>query len=103
MGSDVGNLDAHKVDLSLDTQNYSEQHREVLAQAFRSHGFEAQAYRYERRTIENLPAAAKGFRVLMMCHARQRARKGTITVRQERGKRILGGNTFVLRAVPKRG
>jgi hypothetical protein len=54
-------------------------------------------------TIENLPAAAKGFRVLMMCHARQRARKGTITVRQERGRRILGGNTFVLRAVPKQG
>ena len=59
MGSDVGDLNAQKVDLSLDTQNYTEQQREVLAQAFRSHGFEAQAYRYKRRTIEELPGLVR--------------------------------------------
>ena len=55
----MGDFDAQKVDLSLDTQNYSEQQREVLAQAFRSHGFEAQAYRYKRRTIEELPGLVR--------------------------------------------
>jgi hypothetical protein len=49
----------HTVELSLDTQNYSEQQREKLSQAFRSHGFDAAAYSYERRTIEELAALVR--------------------------------------------
>jgi hypothetical protein len=45
-----------EVTLLLDVQNYSEQQREAMAQAFRQHGFKAQALGYERRTIEELPA-----------------------------------------------
>jgi hypothetical protein len=42
------------VELSLDAQNYSEQQREALSEAFRSHGLAAKAYPYHRRTVEEL-------------------------------------------------
>jgi hypothetical protein len=47
--------------------------------------------------IENLPAAGKGFPLLVVYQPRQGARQGAMTVLQHRGKRVLGGNTFVLR------
>ena len=48
-------------------------------------------------TIENLPAASKRFPLLIVCQPRQAARAGAMTVIQHRGKKVLGGNTFVLR------
>jgi hypothetical protein len=47
--------------------------------------------------IENLPAAGKGFPLLFVCQPRQGAVQGAMTVVQTRSKRVLGGNTFVLR------
>jgi hypothetical protein len=47
-------------------------------------------------TIENLPAAGKSFPLLIVCQPRQGARQGAMTVLQHRGKRVVGGNTFVL-------
>jgi hypothetical protein len=44
----------YEVELSLDAQNYSEQQREALSEAFRSHGLAAKAYPYHRRTVEEL-------------------------------------------------
>ncbi|HEX7310797.1 MAG TPA: hypothetical protein VF232_06415, partial [Gaiellaceae bacterium] len=46
--------------------------------------------------IERLPAA-KGFPLLMVCQPRKGAEEGSLTVFQQRGKKVLGGNTFVLR------
>jgi photosystem II stability/assembly factor-like uncharacterized protein len=54
-------------------------------------------------TIENLPAASKGFPLLLFCQPRTNATKTSLTVLQQRGKRVLGGNTFVLRRVAKDG
>jgi hypothetical protein len=47
--------------------------------------------------VENLPTTTKRFPLLIVCQPRQGARKGPITILQHRGKRVLGGNTFVLR------
>ena len=49
----------YEVELSLDAQNYSEQQREVLSEAFRSHGLAAKAYPYHRRTVEELPGLVR--------------------------------------------
>jgi len=48
-------------------------------------------------TVEDLPAAGKSFPLLIVCQPRQGAPEGAMTFVQERGKRVLGGNTFVLR------
>jgi photosystem II stability/assembly factor-like uncharacterized protein len=53
--------------------------------------------------IENLPAASKGFPLLIACQPRQRAAPSPLTVVQERGKRVLGGNTFVLQRAARSG
>jgi photosystem II stability/assembly factor-like uncharacterized protein len=51
-------------------------------------------------TIENLPSSRKGFPLLVVCQPRRTAEAGAMTVAQERGERVLGGNTFVLRQAP---
>ena len=48
-------------------------------------------------TIDNLPRSSKGFPLLVVCQPRRTAEAGAMTVAQERGERVLGGNTFVLR------
>jgi hypothetical protein len=52
-------------------------------------------------TIENLPAASKSFPLLIVCQPRQGAAKGAMTIIQERGKRVIGGNTLILRRAAK--
>jgi hypothetical protein len=49
----------YEVELSLDAQNYSEQQREALSEAFRSHALAAKAYPYHRRTLEELPGLVR--------------------------------------------
>jgi hypothetical protein len=53
--------------------------------------------------IEGLPAASKGFPLLIVCEPRRGAPEGALIVLQERGNRVLGGNTFVLRRAAKTG
>ena len=48
-------------------------------------------------SIEGFPSATKGFPLLLVCQPGQGARRGSLTIVQQRGKRVLGGNTFVLR------
>jgi photosystem II stability/assembly factor-like uncharacterized protein len=47
--------------------------------------------------IENLPASARGFPLRVVLQPRAAAAPGSLTIVQERGRRVLGGNTFVLR------
>ena len=47
--------------------------------------------------IRKIPSIGKGFPVLFLCQLKQLAKPGSFTIVQKVGRKVIGGNTFVLR------